>query len=314
MNPDEIKNLLQVLLTMLGGVLMSHGVVTGTDWTMLSGALLGLVGPVWSIVGHWNMRKVPETAKIVGGAILLALALGLASPPVSAANLAPPMATKARAPVGYNYDGGGLYAGIGAVGDVAGSSQFGATVYSPGAALEFLVGYQFALPNKSNWGAIEVAFDYQNIGSAQPCTFTASCAMSSTFGFEQRFMFGFPIDVALAALPNLGNFFPALAPRPACPAGQTCSTGTAHPYIFGGLLERKFDTTFNDIVTGSASSSAWKLQPEFGLGMLHQWTAGLVDDTSAGCTIGNVGIQIGGLPARSATLTRDCRAKIALKY
>jgi hypothetical protein len=68
MNQDEIKNAMQLAMTIIGPLLISHGLVTGTDWTALTGAELALVGPVWSIVGHWNMRKVPETAKIVEAA------------------------------------------------------------------------------------------------------------------------------------------------------------------------------------------------------------------------------------------------------
>lgn len=75
LNQDEIKNLIQILMTLVGAALVSHGVVTGTDWSTLTGSLLGVVGPVWSVVAHWNMKKVPETAKI---ASMLVIAIGLA--------------------------------------------------------------------------------------------------------------------------------------------------------------------------------------------------------------------------------------------
>lgn len=66
MNQDEIKNAVQLAMTFMGALLLSHGVVTQTEWSGLTGAVLALVGPAWSIfLDHWNKKKVPETAVVV---------------------------------------------------------------------------------------------------------------------------------------------------------------------------------------------------------------------------------------------------------
>ncbi len=66
MNQDEIHNAIQVGMTLVGGILISHGYVTGTEWTGVTGGILALVGPVWSIfIDHWNKKKVPETAQVI---------------------------------------------------------------------------------------------------------------------------------------------------------------------------------------------------------------------------------------------------------
>lgn len=66
MNADEIRNAVQVAMTLVGGIMISHGLVTDTEWTALTGGVLGLVGPVWSIfIDHWNKKKVPEDAKVI---------------------------------------------------------------------------------------------------------------------------------------------------------------------------------------------------------------------------------------------------------
>jgi opacity protein-like surface antigen len=240
------------------------------------------------------------------------LALLLATTAASAADLRLPV--KAPVPAGYNYNGSGFYAGIGAVGDVASTNIFGATVYDAGAALDITAGYQWAWAGGANWGAIEGSFQYTNIGATQPCLVAMSCNTSSTIGFEERFLFGFPISLVLSVLPNLGNIFPALPSIPACPVGAVCATTAAHPYIYVGGLERKVDTTLTDALGASFSNTKWIAQPSVGLGIRNQWTAGLVSDTSAGCTFANVGVAFGGFPNTPTQFTRDCRAKVAFYY
>lgn len=63
LNADETKNLIGVLMTVAGGIIVSSskGKISQADWSALSGAALMVVGPLYNIVSHWNMVKVPET-------------------------------------------------------------------------------------------------------------------------------------------------------------------------------------------------------------------------------------------------------------
>jgi hypothetical protein len=89
MNKDEMMNLVGPTVAMLAPVVAKYGFSAGDMTAFLS----GLVGIVFAVYNHWDMKKVPETAKVVGGMFLVAILLGLASPS-SAADVSP-MAVKA---------------------------------------------------------------------------------------------------------------------------------------------------------------------------------------------------------------------------
>jgi opacity protein-like surface antigen len=165
MNPDEIKNLIQVLMTVAGGIIVSssNGKISQADWASLTGALLMLVGPAWSIVEHWNMKKVSETAKVVGGALLFALALGLASPPVQAADVGVPVlkAPALKQSTCTVTDCSGLFvgfnvAGVGSNLDILGSG-INNSVFAGGGMIGGNAGYQ--LWNGQFFAAAEFSVD-----------------------------------------------------------------------------------------------------------------------------------------------------------
>ena len=233
---------------------------------------------------------------------LIALAFAALVSPALAADVIP---VKAAPAIGYPFISNGFYAGLGAVGDVAGTNVFGSTVYQAGAAVDLTAGYQWAWAGGANWSALEASFQYTNVGASQACLGLLggpTCTIKSQYGTEQRALFGFPVNIITGLLPNLGTVFPAL---PALPTGVV--TTAAHPYIWAGALERQVNSSIAGL-----TSSVWTIQPEIGMGIRNQWTQGLVVDTSTGCTVGNAGFALGGVLATA--LTTDCRAKVAFYY
>jgi hypothetical protein len=72
MNPDEIKNLLQQAGTLLGMLLFARGLITHdqasavvTDIGVVVPPLASLASIAWSVIDHWNKKKVDENARIV---------------------------------------------------------------------------------------------------------------------------------------------------------------------------------------------------------------------------------------------------------
>jgi len=67
---------------------------------------------------------------------------------------------------------------------------------------------------------------------------------------------------------------------------------------------------------GLATGTAWQVQPSAGLGVMTQWTAGLVADVHAECTFANTGFNLGlnGVTNGSATLGRKCTTGLHLDY
>ncbi len=66
MNSDEIQSAIVKVVCMAGaGWAGAHGI--GTDQLSgTAGAFLSLVSLGYGIYSHWNMKKVPETATVVG--------------------------------------------------------------------------------------------------------------------------------------------------------------------------------------------------------------------------------------------------------
>lgn len=243
--------------------------------------------------------------KVLLAAVALLSIVGLAR----AADVSLPVKAPPNLLAGYPYQGSGFYAGIGVAGEVLSASlatpaSGGTGLYSAGAALDLTAGYQFGLGG--NWYAVEASAQYTNVGGSVVCTGNVPCSVGSRWGFEQKVLAGFPVNLVLNALPNLGNFFPAL---PALPGGINASTTTSHPYLMVGVREDDISVAY-----GIEAMKAWKVQPIVGMGLRQQWTQGLVVDTSASCTFANTGFTVGNLTGANVTFGRDCRAALRLLY
>jgi hypothetical protein len=188
--------------------------------------------------------------------------------------------------MGYPYGGSGFYVGIGTQGEVASAnvsgSSAGTNLYSAGAALTGTIGYQGTFGRSANWYAVENVIAWTNVGGTVTCAAT-NCSIGSTFGVEQRVKFGFPISTVLALLPNWGNLFPALPPLP----NGVVST-SSHPYLMVGLHEDDVSASL-----GLMTGRAWQVTPAVGMGMINQWTNGLVVDTGAEFSFKNTSFNLG---------------------
>lgn len=236
--------------------------------------------------------------------VFLAAALAaLTFTPALAADL-PVKAVRPNVLAGYPYQGSGFYIGVGAVAAIlnadVGANTGGTNIFSAGAALDMTAGYQFT--TGSNWYAIEASAQYTNMGGAVACP-AGNCSISSTWGFEQRLLAGFPYQFLASAIPNFNTIFPGL---PALPTGTATNV---HPYVFVGLREDLRRAMFDQF-----ESKVWTIQPTAGAGFKMQMTQGAVLDTSVGCTFADAGLQIGGVDNASAKFGRDCRMKIAVQY
>lgn len=225
------------------------------------------------------MKKLLQAA-LVGGAILAGGIVGFFAMPAFAAD----MVTKAApAAVGYPYSASGFYFGVGASAAAGSSSIANTGVFSTGAGLDGIVGYQW----KGGLDFIAAEFDatYTNLGSSGVCNVATQCAVSSSWEFEPLVKFGFPVSYITAVLPNLSTVFPAL---PALPA--TVTPVSMHPYIYAGAPIRDLSASY-----GLMTGSVWNVQAEAGLGALNQMPQqGVVIDTRAGVSFGGGGINLTG--------------------
>lgn len=62
MNKDELLNLVPLVVTLLAPVAAKYG-FSANDVTS---ALTGLIGILAGVYLHWNMKRVPESATVVG--------------------------------------------------------------------------------------------------------------------------------------------------------------------------------------------------------------------------------------------------------
>ncbi len=235
-------------------------------------------------------------------ALLFLIALGFAS-----AASAQTMPTKAPPVSGYPYNANGFYFGIGALGDAASSSVGGAGVFTAGAAVDVVGGYQWK--GGLDFIALETRISYTNLGSSTACPVGGglTCSVGTQWGFAQRAKFGFPITVITNALPSLGGLFPAV---PSLPGNITpAANSSAHPYISAGIAED--DVSAN---IGVPRGRAWQVQPTVGAGVMTQWTQGLVADVFAECSFAGTGFTVGPIPGGSANLGRKCTTGLHLIY
>ena len=237
--------------------------------------------------------------------LLFLFALAITTPAAAA-----DMAVKA-APVpsimGYPYNANGFYFGVGALGDAASSTVGGAGVFTAGAAVDVVGGYQWK--GGLDFIALEARASYTNLGSSTACPDAggASCSIGTQWGLEQRAKFGFPITLITNALPSLGGLFPAVPMLPT--TITTAVNSTAHPYISVGITED--DVSAN---IGLPSGREWQVQPTVGAGVMTQWTQGLVADVFAECSFAGTGFTFGPIPGNSANLGRKCTTGLHLIY
>ena len=239
------------------------------------------------------MRKL-----LLGAVALIALAV-----PAFAADMAlknPPVVP------GYPFAASGIYWGVGASASAASATVANTGVFSAGAGIDGVVGYQW----KGGLGfmAVEAIFTYTNLGNSSACATaagTTSCSMGYQYEIDPRVKFGFPIQTIQAILPNLSAAFPALPVLPATfvPANQT-------PYVFVGVPIRDVSANY-----GLSNGKEWLVQGEGGVGILNQWTNGTAVDISAGCAVGNIGFTIGPAAQSASTkLGTNCTSRIAVLY
>ena len=67
MNPDEINALVTKIAAMVFTSWGTAAGINGANEQALAAGLGALAAVVWGIYSHWNMKKVPEGATVVGG-------------------------------------------------------------------------------------------------------------------------------------------------------------------------------------------------------------------------------------------------------
>ena len=233
---------------------------------------------------------------------LLAAALAAFSVPALAADL-PVKVRPLTNILGAGYTGSGFYAGInfgGGGGNVNTSIPTigGSNLVDLQALIGITVGYAWTM-SPTQWIAIEGDFDIMNLstsGTGLPLT------LNGPMDFEQRFIYGFPLQSFLAMLPvQLSGLNLQLPPFPVLPSGVTATN--AHMYVFAGIDEKDISANF-----GAASNKVWLISPEIGIGNRVQLTNGMAQDVSAfvqfdskgtcvgntmGLGCGNLGMQYG---------------------
>lgn len=290
MNQDEITNIVQLLLTAAGAILVTHGLVTSTEWTSLAGAVMGLVGPVWSIFySHWNMKKVPETAKVIAGAVLAAVFLSLMPAGGQAADM-PKKAAPLPNFLSTAYPTtSGIYFGLGTMGGggTVNASVTGVnsnSLVSNQIGVSGIVGYAWNVPNSQMFAAAEGWFGWQNFNGSQQ-----GFALTGPATFTQRVMFGAPLSDITQLFPTLGV---AVPPFPTLPGGQTATN--IKPYLAATFTED--DVTLD--IAGMGSNRDWRFSPGIAIGALGQLTSGSVVDVFAMTKFPQRGLCVGpGLPA-----------------
>lgn len=209
---------------------------------------------------------------------------------------------------GYPYAASGFYFGVGASATAAQADIANTNLTAAGAGLDLVLGYQFR--GGLDFIAPEVDVTYTNLGNSGACTAgtpalptLVNCSTNNAWEIEPLVKFGFPVTTVTGLLPNLSSYFPAL---PSLPSG---TTGTEHPYLYGGAPIRDVSANY-----GLAQGSEWTIQPEVGAGILSQWTNGLAVDVRAGCTVGNAGFALGSTGHGSVGMGTACTSRIEALY
>ena len=176
--------------------------------------------------------------------------------------------TKAPA-FSYNYPTTkcGLYYGVNSMGSTGSVTNAAVGTQQVTGAIGLTLGY--TCPVGQGFWFVDGAFDFANLnGSAN------GLALGGPALFEQRFGFGAPVNLIMAAIPGLSalqNAVPSLIPLP---TGTTVVT--SNPYIFGSVTEQDVSATF-----GFAQNRQWLVAPGIGLGNKIRLSNGVVFDPFA---------------------------------
>jgi hypothetical protein len=67
MNPDEIGSVVRQVITLVLSSAAASAYVNNSQAVAIAAGLGAMASVVWSIFAHWNLKKVPENAKVIGG-------------------------------------------------------------------------------------------------------------------------------------------------------------------------------------------------------------------------------------------------------
>lgn len=237
--------------------------------------------------------------------IIAAAALGLLAGQANAADLHAPVFKAPPPAIGYPYSESGFYYGVGASATAQSATVANTGVFSAGAGIDAIVGYQWK--GGLDFIAAEAIVTYTNLGAATACATVAgatSCAAGYQWEIDPRVKFGFPIQTLQSILPNLSAVFPGLPTPPAgfVPLNQ-------HPYVFAGVPIKDVSASY-----GLMNGKEWQVQGEAGIGILNQYTNGTAVDISAGCALGGAGFTFGPVGVANTKLGTACTSRVSVLY
>lgn len=286
MNSDETKSLITKILLMAFTTLSTSLHLSESSSSLAAGASdvadLAVLG--YGIYAHWNMRKVPETAKVIGVAILLAMAFSFA-PSARAADM-PLKAPQAANPfAGYIAGRCGFYMDLnsmGGAGALSGTAVPGASVIQGDIGAGLGYGCPLGSAPGSFWFA-QADFDFANINGA-----ANGLSMTGPAHFEQRLAIGGPIANILSFFPSNPLSGLSTPSTPACPSNVTC--GPQYAFLFASIHEQDVGMQLPMPVPGNR---AWLAYPGLGLGLESRWSNGLVVDATIQWTMQSSALGIG---------------------
>lgn len=175
----------------------------------------------------------------------------------------------------------GLYYGVNSIGSTG--SVNGGTVGTQQVtgAIGLTIGY--TCPAGAGFWFVDGAFDFANLNGN-----SNGLALSGPALFEQRFGFGAPVDMIIAAIPglqSLQNAVPSLIPLP---TGVTVNT--SNPYVFASISEQDVGATF-----GLAQHKQWLIAPGIGIGNKIRLSNGIVFDPFAEYVLNSSALCLGAL-------------------
>jgi hypothetical protein len=196
--------------------------------------------------------------------------------------LAADMPTKAPA-LSYQYPTTkcGLYYGVNSIGSTGSVSGGVVGTQQVTGAIGLDIGY--TCPVGAGFWFADGAFDFTNVNGNSNGLSVSGPAM-----FEQRFGFGAPVNLIIAAIPglqSLQNSIPSLIPLPTGVAVNTSS-----PYVFGSISEQDVGVQF-----GLEQNKQWLIAPGIGIGNKVRLSNGVVFDPFAEYVLNSNSLCVGPL-------------------
>lgn len=231
--------------------------------------------------------------------ILAAAALALLASPVLAADIA----TKAPSmPYQYPTTKCGFYYGINSIGATGSVSNSAVGTQQVTGAIGLDVGYTCPVGSMGFW-FVDGAFDFTNVNGNNN-----GLSLSGPAIFEQRFGFGAPVNMILAAIPGLQSLQSAMPSLIPLPTGV--SVNTSNPYVFGSVSEQDISATF-----GFAQNKQWLVAPGIGIGNKVLLSNGVVFDPYAEYVLNTNAMCFGPLAGSSCVrLGAEVRAGFHLDF